>query len=234
VLKVNEIDVFYGDLQALKKVSFEVQEKEVFSIIGANGMGKSTILLSISGIIKPKNGEIMYKDKVISRLSSDKIVDMGVSQVPEGRQLFPTMTVQENLEIGSHIQRAKKVRKETMKWALSLFQILQKRNSQLAGTLSGGEQQMLAIARALMSRPSLLLLDEPSLGLAPLMVDKIYKIVREINQQGTTILMVEQHVLRSLKASNRASVLENGKIVMTGSQEDLISDPHIRTVYLGL
>ena len=159
---------------------------------------------------------------------------MGISQVPEGRQLFSTMTVQENLEIGSHIQRAKEVRKETMEWALSLFPILQKRHKQLSGTLSGGEQQMLAIARALMSRPSLLLLDEPSLGLAPIMVDNIYKIIKEINQQGTTILMVEQHVLRSLRASNRAAVLEKGKIAMSGRQDDLISDPHIRAVYLGL
>lgn len=197
-------------------------------------MGKSTILMTISGIINPKRGEIEFKGKMISRLPSHKIVEMGISQVPEGRQLFPTMTVQENLETGSHIARAKKVREDTINWILDLFPILKQRHRQLAGTLSGGEQQMLAIGRALMSKPSLLLLDEPSLGLAPLMVDTIYQIVQEINRQGNTILMVEQNVFRSLKISNRACVLENGKIVMTGKCTEMMNEPHVRTAYLGM
>ncbi len=234
MLRVSEVDVYYGDLQALKEVSFEVGEKEIFSIIGANGMGKSTILMAISGIINPKKGEIDFKGKVISRLPSHKIVELGISQVPEGRQLFPTMTVRENLETGSHIARAKKVREDTINWIFDLFPILMQRRHQLAGTLSGGEQQMLAIARALMSKPSLLLLDEPSLGLAPLMVDNIYQIVQEVNRQGNTILMVEQNVFRSLKISNHACVLENGKIIMTGKCDEIINEPHVRTAYLGM
>jgi len=234
VLDVINIDVFYGDLQVLNDVSFNIEEKEIFSIIGANGMGKSTVLMTISGILRPRNGRMEFKGNVISRLSSDRIVEMGISQVPEGRQLFPNMNVKENLETGSHFARSKRSREETMQWIFGLFPILERRQQQQAGTLSGGEQQMLTIGRSLMSKPSLLLLDEPSLGLSPLMVDNIYRIVQEINQNGTTILMVEQNVRRSLRISQRACVLENGRIVMRGQCNELIDNPHIRTAYLGM
>ncbi len=234
MIRVVNIDVFYGDLQALYGVGFDIEEKEIFSIVGANGMGKSTVLLAISGILRPKKGRIEFNGRVISGLSSDRIVEMGISQVPEGRQLFPNMTVKENLETGSHIARAKRYREENLGWIWGLFPVLEKRQEQRAGTLSGGEQQMVAIGRSLMSRPSLLLLDEPSLGLSPLMVDNIYKIVRDINRQGTTILLVEQNVQRSLKISRRACVLENGRIVMAGKCNELIDNPHVRSAYLGM
>jgi len=226
--------VFYGDLQALRGVSLEVNQGEIVSIIGSNGAGKSTTLMTISGILKAKRGEIHFDQDTIHQYSSSKVVALGIVQIPEGRQLFPTLTVIENLEMGSQFRKAKKVRKETMEWVFKLFPRLEERKDQLAGTLSGGEQQMLAIGRGLMSRPNLLMLDEPSLGLSPILVKTIFDIIREINKQGTTILLVEQNVFHSLNLSHRGYVLENGSIVMSGTGQDLLKNQHIRQSYLGL
>ena len=234
MLKVKGIEVFYGDLQALRGVSLEVNQGEIVSIIGSNGAGKSTTLMTISGVLKPKRGEIQLDQDFIHQYPSSKIVSLGIVQIPEGRQLFPTLTVIENLEMGSQFPKAKKVRKETMEWVFKLFPRLDERRNQLAGTLSGGEQQMLAIGRGLMSRPTLLMLDEPSLGLSPILVKAIFDIIKEINQQGTTILLVEQNVFHSLKLSHRGYVLENGSIVLSGTGQDLLKNQHIRQSYLGL
>jgi branched-chain amino acid transport system ATP-binding protein len=234
LLKVKEIEVFYGDLQALRGVSLEVNQGEVVSIVGSNGAGKSTTLMTISGILKPKQGEIQFGQETIHTYHPSKIVSLGIVQIPEGRQLFPTLTVEENLEMGAQFQKAKKLRKETIGWVFKLFPRLEERRNQLAGTLSGGEQQMLAIGRGLMSRPTLLMLDEPSLGLSPILVKAIFDIIREINQQGTTILLVEQNVFHSLSLAHRGYVLENGAIVLSGTGQDLLKDQHIRQSYLGL
>jgi branched-chain amino acid transport system ATP-binding protein len=234
VLKVKGIEVFYGDLQALRGVSLEVNRGEVVSILGSNGAGKSTTLMAISGILKPRRGEIQFDQDVIHRYPSSRIVALGIVQIPEGRQIFPTLTVIENLEMGAQFPKAKKTRSETLGWVFKLFPRLEERKGQLAGTLSGGEQQMLAIGRGLMSRPTLLMLDEPSLGLSPLLVKSIFDIIREINRQGTTILLVEQNVFHSLSLSDRAYVLENGSVVMSGPSKDLLTDQHIRQSYLGL
>jgi branched-chain amino acid transport system ATP-binding protein len=233
-LKVRGIEVFYGDLQALRGVSLEVNQGEIVSIIGSNGAGKSTTLMTISGVLKPKRGEIQLDQDFIHQHSSSKIVSLGIVQIPEGRQLFPTLTVVENLEMGSQFPKARKARKETMAWVFKLFPRLEERRNQLAGTLSGGEQQMLAIGRGLMSRPTLLMLDEPSLGLSPILVKAIFDIIKEINQQGTTILLVEQNVFHSLNLSHRGYVLENGSIVLNGAGQDLLKNQHIRQSYLGL
>ncbi len=234
MLKVKGIEVFYGDLQALRGVSLEVNQGEIVSIVGSNGAGKSTTLMTISGVLKPKRGEIQLDQDFIHQYPSSKIVSLGIVQIPEGRQLFPTLTVIENLEMGSQFPKAKKVRKETMEWVFKLFPRLEERKNQLAGTLSGGEQQMLAIGRGLMSRPTLLMLDEPSLGLSPILVKAIFDIIKEINHQGTTILLVEQNVFHSLNLSHRGYVLENGSIVLSGTGQDLLKDQHIRQSYLGL
>ena len=234
MLKVKSIEVFYGDLQALRGVSLEVNRGEVVSILGSNGAGKSTTLMAISGILKPRRGEILFEQDVIHRYSSSRIVALGIVQIPEGRQIFPTLTVIENLEMGAQFPKAKKMRNETLGWVFKLFPRLEERRGQLAGTLSGGEQQMLAIGRGLMSLPTLLMLDEPSLGLSPLLVKSIFDIIREINRQGTTILLVEQNVFHSLSLSDRAYVLENGSVVMSGTGKDLLTDQHIRQSYLGL
>ena len=234
MLKVNGIEVFYGDLQALRNVSLEVNQTEVVSIVGSNGAGKSTTLMTISGILKPRRGEIRFGQEIIHQHSSSKIVSLGIVQVPEGRQLFPSLTVVENLETGAKFQKAKNVRRETMEWVFKLFPRLEERRNQLAGTLSGGEQQMLAIGRGLMSRPTLLMLDEPSLGLSPILVKTIFDIIKEINREGTTILLVEQNIFHSLNLSHRGYVLENGSIVLSGPGEDLLKNQHIRQNYLGL
>jgi branched-chain amino acid transport system ATP-binding protein len=234
MLKVKGIEVFYGDLQALRGVSLEVNQGEIVSIIGSNGAGKSTTLMTISGVLKPKQGEIQLGQDLIHRYASSKIVSLGIVQIPEGRQLFPTLTVVENLEMGSQFPKARKLRTETMGWVFKLFPRLEERRNQLAGTLSGGEQQMLAIGRGLMSRPALLMLDEPSLGLSPILVKAIFDIIKAINQQGTTILLVEQNVFHSLNLSHRGYVLENGSIVLSGTGQDLLKNQHIRQSYLGL
>ncbi|MBM4341381.1 MAG: ABC transporter ATP-binding protein [Deltaproteobacteria bacterium] len=234
MLRVNGIDVFYGDLQALRSISFEVLPKEIISMVGSNGAGKSTTLMALSGILRTKGGEIFFENRPIHLDSSSRIVEMGIVQVPEGRQLFPSLTVLENLELGAQFSKAKKAKKKTMEWVNKLFPRLEERKHQLAGTLSGGEQQMLAIGRGLMSCPTLLMLDEPSLGLAPILVKAIFDIIKEINQQGTTILLVEQNVFHSLTLSHRGYVLENGSVVMSGTGQDLLKNQHIRQSYLGL
>ncbi|MBW1769376.1 MAG: ABC transporter ATP-binding protein, partial [Deltaproteobacteria bacterium] len=203
MLRVKEIDVYYGDLQALSGVSFDVNPDEVVSVIGSNGTGKSTTLKTISGINRVRIGSIEFNGEDISRTSSSRIVEMGISHVPEGRQLFPSLTVLENLEMGAQFPHMKKVQKETMDLVFSFFRRLKERLNQKAGTLSGGEQQMLAMGRGLMSMPSLLMLDEPSLGLAPLLVSTIFKIIQDINTKGTSILLIEQNVYNALNLSNR-------------------------------
>ncbi len=234
MLRVNGIDVFYGDLQALRGISFEVQPKEIIAMVGSNGAGKSTTLMTLSGILRSRGGEIFFDNQPIHLCSSSQIVEMGIVQVPEGRQLFPTLTVLENLEMGARFSEAKKAKQQTMEWVFKLFPRLEERKRQLAGTLSGGEQQMLAIGRGLMACPTLLMLDEPSLGLSPLLVKTIFDIIKKINGQGTTILLVEQNVYHSLNLSHRGYVLENGSIAMSGTGQDLLKNQHIRQSYLGL
>lgn len=234
MLRVEDIDVFYGDLRALQDVSFEVREGEIVALVGANGAGKSSTLMAISGIIKPKKGKIIFRDRQIQGFDPSQIVELGISQVPEGRQLFPSLTVLENLEMGAQSHRAKERKKMTLEWIFELFPLLKVKRDQLAGTLSGGEQQMLAIGRGLMSLPELLMLDEPSLGLAPLFVSKIFGIIQEINRMGTSVLLVEQNVQQALKICHRAYVLENGTVVLSGTGEELLKNPHVKTAYLGL
>lgn len=234
MLKVSGINVYYADLQALRDVGIDVKQGEIVSVIGSNGAGKSTLLKTISGILRPRDGEITFNDKNISRAASSHIVEHGISHVPEGRQIFATMTVLENLEMGAQFPHSKKVQHETMEQLFIYFPRLKERLSQKAGTLSGGEQQMLAMGRGLMSLPALMMLDEPSLGLAPLLVSTIFQIIESINRQGTSILLIEQNVFHSLKVSGRGYVLENGQIVLSGIGKELLENPHIRKTYLGL
>lgn len=234
MLKVNAIDVFYGDLQALRQVSIEVNPGEIVSVIGSNGAGKSTLLKAISGILRPRRGTILLNAKDTTHAPSSRIVEAGISHVPEGRQLFPTMTVQENLEMGAQFPRTQQVQSESLKQVFAYFPRLKERLGQKAGTLSGGEQQMLAMGRGLMSVPTLMMLDEPSLGLAPVLVSTIFEIIGKINRQGTAILLIEQNVFHSLKISDRGYVLENGRIVLSGAGRKLLENPHIRKTYLGL
>ena len=234
MLRIEEIDVYYGDLLAVRAVSLAVEAGEVVSVIGSNGAGKSTVLKTISGIIRPRGGTIVWDEDDITRAPSSQIVENGISHVPEGRQLFPTMTVMENLEMGAQFPHTRKKMAETIGWVFEFFPRLKERAKQQAGTLSGGEQQMLAIGRGLMSRPRLMMLDEPSLGLSPLLVSTIFHIIRQINEQGTAILLIEQNVYHALTLSNRGYVLENGGIALQGSGQDLLNNPHIRKTYLGL
>jgi len=234
VLRVNQIDVFYGDLQALRQVSLEVRPHEVVSVIGSNGAGKSTTLRTISGLLRPRCGTIEFDGHNLTGTSTSQVVRLGLSQVPEGRQLFPNLTVKENLELGAQFPHVKRLRHETLEGVFQLFPRLEERLGQRAGTLSGGEQQMVAIGRGLMSRPKLLMLDEPSLGLSPLLVSMIFKTIEDINSKGTMILLVEQNVFHALKLCVRAYVLENGSVRMDGRGEALLQDDHIRKAYLGL
>jgi branched-chain amino acid transport system ATP-binding protein len=234
VLKVSEIDVYYGDMPALRGVSIEVNEGEVVAVIGSNGAGKSTLLKTISGMLRPRRGVISLNGREISQAPSSRIVEQGISHVPEGRQIFPTMTVLENLELGAQFPRTKKALSESMQQVFGYFPRLKERLSQKAGTLSGGEQQMLAMGRGLMSLPALMMLDEPSLGLAPVLVSTIFEIIEKINRQGTAILLIEQNVFHSLNISNRGYVLENGQVALSGAGPELLENPHIRKTYLGL
>jgi branched-chain amino acid transport system ATP-binding protein len=235
VLELKQIDVYYGNIQALWGVSLSVKEGEVVVIVGSNGAGKSTILRTISGLNRLKRGTIEFDTRRIDLRRADEIVRLGVSMVPEGRELFPRLSVRENLELGAaYIDRAYAERSATLKWIYSLFPILEERSSQLAGTLSGGEQQMVAIGRALMSRPRILMFDEPSLGLAPLMVDEVFKTVSKVSREGVTILLVEQNVRQSLKMAHRAYVLENGRIVLEGLGKEMSANAHVKEAYLGL
>ncbi|MCX5822738.1 MAG: ABC transporter ATP-binding protein, partial [Deltaproteobacteria bacterium] len=202
-------------------------------LVGSNGAGKSSTLKAISGLVPPSSGEIRLEGNRIDRAPAHSIVEMGIAQIPEGRRLWPGLSVQENLELGAYIPAARAVRGETMEWVFQLFPLLRKRRSQLAGTLSGGEQQMLAIGRGLLSRPKLLILDEPSLGLAPLLVDEVFETIQKINGEGMTILLVEQNVNVALAISNRGYVLETGRIVISGSGKELLADDHVKTAYLG-
>ena len=234
MLKVSQTDVYYGDMQALRNVSIDVNQGEIVSVIGSNGAGKSTLLKTISGMLRPRTGTISMNGNEISRAQTSKIVEKGISHVPEGRQIFPTMTVLENLEMGAQFPRTKKVQRETLKQVFAYFPRLKERLGQKAGTLSGGEQQMLAMGRGLMSLPALMMLDEPSLGLAPVLVSTIFEIIEKINSQGTSILLIEQNVFHSLKISDRGYVLENGEIALSGTGQELLENPHIRKTYLGL
>ena len=234
MLSVNHLNVFYGAAQALWDVSFIVAEKSLVAVIGSNGAGKSTTLKTISNLLAPRSGEVRIGDKVTTGLPAHHVVEMGVAHVPEGRQLFPMMTVFENLKMGSILAEAKIKRMETIREVFEMFPILGERKSQLAQTLSGGEQQMLAIARGLMLKPKLILLDEPSLGLAPMLVSQIFEITKEINRKGITVLLVEQNVQRSLEMADEAFVLENGRITLRGKGQDLLADDHVKKAYLGL
>jgi len=234
MLRVTGIQTFYGDLQALHGVTLEVREGEIVSVIGSNGAGKTTTLMTISGVFRPRRGEIEFAGRRIDHLKPADIVEAGLCHVPEGRQLFPTMTVEENLILGACTRRARAAREETLERVYTLFPRLRERCRQTAGTLSGGEQQMVAIGRGLMSRPRLLMLDEPSLGLSPMLVRAIFDIIQEINRGGATILLVEQNVFRALKLSHRGYILENGRVAAEGSSQQLLHDPQVRTAYLGL
>jgi branched-chain amino acid transport system ATP-binding protein len=235
MLSLKQVDVYYGSIQALWQISLDVRQGEIVTIVGSNGAGKSTVLRTITGLLKPKQGSIEYNSQPIHRLGPDEIVREGISMVPEGRELFPRMTVRENLELGAaYVEKARAKTIESLEWVYSLFPKLKERASQLAGTLSGGEQQMVAIGRALMSRPSILLMDEPSLGLSPLIVAEVFKTTQRINQEGLTILLVEQNVRQSLAMSHRAYVLENGRIVMEGIGKELMENAHVKEAYLGL
>jgi len=233
MLKISGIDVFYGAIQALDGVTLEVNEGEVVSIIGSNGAGKSTLLRTISGLNRPRTGTISFLGDEIQDVAADKIVRLGIGQSPEGRRIFTNMTVQENLQLGAYTRKDKQNIHADMDKAMDLFPRVRERLTQSAGTMSGGEQQMLAICRALMSRPKLLLLDEPSMGLAPNLVTEIFKIIKDLNDSGTTILLVEQNAHRALDVAHRAYVLETGKIVLQGAGKDLLHDPKVKEAYLG-
>jgi len=234
LLRLEGIDAFYDDLQALADVSFDVREGEIVALVGANAAGKSTTLRVISGLVAPRRGRVMLGDDDLTEVPAHARVDRGVVQVPEGRRLFPFMTVAENLLLGAHAGRARGERERTLAHVYALFPVLDERRTQLAGSLSGGEQQMCAIGRALMARPRLLMLDEPTLGLAPVLVARIFETVRAINSQGVTVLLVEQNVRQALTLAHRACVLESGRMVLEGPARDLLRDERLKRAYLGL
>ena len=233
MLEVKDLVVSYGAIKALRGISFNVEAGEIISLIGSNGAGKTTTLHSVSNLIKKVSGSITFDGVDITNVNPDKIVQMGLIQVPEGRRVFANMSVKENLEMGAYLRRDKENIKKDMEWCYELFPRLKERLSQLSGTLSGGEQQMLAMARALMSKPKLLLLDEPSMGLAPILVDEIFDIITKISSSGTTILLVEQNAYKALSIANRAYILETGEITKTGNAADLITDKAVISAYLG-
>jgi branched-chain amino acid transport system ATP-binding protein len=232
-LVVKGVDVLYGDVQALWDVSLEVKQGTIVSLVGANGAGKSTLLKTISGINRAKKGEILFSGKSVTHLKPQDVVDIGISHVPEGRRLFASLTVLENLKLGAYPPRARAVFGESLTKAFDLFPVLKSRQNQKAGSLSGGEQQMLAIGRAMMSQPTILMLDEPSLGLSPILVKTMFDLVASLNKQGVTMLLVEQNVRQALKIANHAYVLKNGRIVMNGGGEELLADPEVQKAYIG-
>ena len=234
LLALHGVDVAYGDLPALTGVDLVIEPGEILSVVGANGAGKTTMLRAISGLLRPRAGEIVLDGVRLDRLPSHAVVEHGVVQVPEGRKVFGSLTVRENLELGSYTRAAKARRADSLERVFTLFPRLRERAGQAAGTLSGGEQQMLAIGRALMTLPKLLMLDEPSLGLAPLVVKEIFRIIGEINRAGTTVLLVEQNTRQALALSRRGYVLENGRVALSGSGETLLGNEHVRRAYLGL
>jgi branched-chain amino acid transport system ATP-binding protein len=234
VLHVQQLAVFYGDVQALWDVSLQVNEGEIVTLLGSNGAGKTTTLHTISGLLRPHQGSITFQDQALHRAPPQDIVEAGLIHIAEGRELFPHMTVLENLEMGAFPKRARRLRRQSLAYVMALFPRLRERQHQMAGTLSGGEQQMLAIGRGLMARPRLLMLDEPSLGLAPLMVAELFACIRRIHAEQVTILLVEQNVHQALDLADRAYVLENGRTVRTGTAAELLADDAIQTAYLGL
>ena len=234
MLRLEGVDAFYGDLQALAEVSFEVNDGEIVALVGANAAGKSTTLRVISGLVNPRRGRVLLNGDDLTGLPAHERVDRGIVQVPEGRRLFPFMTVAENLLLGAHAARARADRERTLAHVYGLFPVLGERRTQLAGSLSGGEQQMCAIGRALMARPKILMLDEPTLGLAPVLVARIFETVRTINGQGVTVLLVEQNVRQALTLAHRACVLESGRLVLEGQARELLSDDRLKRAYLGL
>ena len=234
LLEVRDLNVYYGAIHALQGISFEVSEGEIVTLIGANGAGKSTTLRTISGLLRPRRGSVHFKGQDITTTPAEQIVRLGIGQVPEGRKIFAPLTVRENLEMGAYTRTDPAEIERSMQRVFASFPRLKERTAQLGGTLSGGEQQMLATARGLMCRPSLLLLDEPSMGLSPILVEEIFRIIREINAQGTSILLVEQNALMALNVAHRAYVLETGRIVLQGSSRDVRESPRVREAYLGV
>ncbi|RTZ89632.1 MAG: branched-chain amino acid ABC transporter ATP-binding protein [Deltaproteobacteria bacterium] len=234
LLRVENLNVFYGDMQALWDVNFEVGEGELVTLVGANGAGKTTTINALSGLLRQKTGKIYFKDTPIHEMEPHEITALGIVQVPEGRKLWPNLTVLENLELGAFLKANRREKDENMSRVYDLFPRLKEREKQLAGTLSGGEQQMLAIGRAMMSRPEILMLDEPSLGLAPILVKDLFKIIRRINEQGVTVLLVEQNLRYALENSTRGYVLETGKVTLAGPSSELLENPHVKKAYLGI
>jgi branched-chain amino acid transport system ATP-binding protein len=234
MLNVENLDVFYGDAQALDGVSLAIEQGSIVAIVGANGAGKTSLIRTVAGMLKPARGRITYRDTDVTGWESHRICDLGIGQVAEGRQVFPTLSVLENLEMGALVPRARAQRAANLERVLALFPVLNERSSQLAGTLSGGEQQMLAIGRCLMGAPDLVMFDEPSLGLAPTIVQFVLRTIRDLNRDGLTCVLVEQNVAVSLKLAHRAYVLENGRITLSGAGEELLADDRVRQAYLGM
>jgi branched-chain amino acid transport system ATP-binding protein len=234
LLELSAVEVVYGDVPALRDVSLSLEAGEILSVVGANGAGKTTMLRAISGLLRPRAGTILFDGEPIHRLPSHAVVERGVVHVPEGRKIFPSLTVLENLELGSYTERARSERRASLERVFALFPILRERRGQAAGTMSGGQQQMLAIGRALMALPKLLMLDEPSLGLAPMIVQEIFRIIGEINRAGTAILLVEQNTRQALALASRGYVLQNGGVVLVGSSAELLDNEHVKRAYLGL
>ena len=233
-LRIHKLNFSYGDLQVLWDVDLEVRDGEIVTVLGANGAGKSTLLRNVSRLVRPTSGDITLDGEALTRLQSHEVVERGVVQVPEARRIFPEMTVVENLRMGSFVKALRKDRERNMERVFALFPRLAERKTQLGGTMSGGEQQMLAIARGLMGSPKVMLLDEPSLGLSPLLVKNIFEIIKEINRQGTTILLVEQNVYQSLHITHRAYVLETGRVVLSGTGAELLDNAHVKKAFLGM
>ena len=234
MLEVKDLQVYYGMIQAIKGISFEVNQGEVIALIGANGAGKTTTLHTVTGLISPKSGQVLFEGKDITKTPAHKIVSMGMAHVPEGRRVFAELSVYENLRMGAYTRKDKAEIEETLKSVYKRFPRLQERKNQMAGTLSGGEQQMLAISRALMARPRLLLLDEPSLGLAPIIIQQIFQIIQRVNANGTTVFLVEQNANQALRIAHRGYVMENGRIVTSDSAENLLRSEDVRSAYLGM
>lgn len=232
LLKVDNIEVYYGMIKALKGVSFEVNKGEIVALIGANGAGKTTILHTVTGLLKPKTGKILFNDKDITKTPAHKIVSMGMAHVPEGRRIFSQLSVLDNIKLGAFTRKDKDEIEQTLQYVYERFPRLKERKNQIAGTLSGGEQQMLAMGRALMSKPDFVLMDEPSMGLSPLLVSEIFEIIKAINENGTTVLLVEQNAKKALSIADRAYVLETGNIVLSGDAKDLMNDESVKKAYL--
>lgn len=232
LLKVDNIEVYYGMIKALKGISFEVNKGEIVALIGANGAGKTTILHTVTGLLKPKTGTIIYNDKDITKTPAHKIVTMGMAHVPEGRRIFSQLSVFDNIKLGAYTRKDKDEIEQTLNYVYERFPRLKERKNQIAGTLSGGEQQMLAMGRALMSKPDFVLMDEPSMGLSPLLVSEIFEIIKAINENGTTVLLVEQNAKKALSIADRAYVLETGSIVLSGDAKELMNDESVKKAYL--